>query len=184
MASSKQMPWQLKGVPWKTEAAFWGWVRGILRKGWSRHPVKLEYIKQHRKRIKNPNPKGKVPEVWGCTCEMCGNDFVQSMIEIDHLNAASSLRCIEDLQGFAERLLVVTFEDIRALCKPCHSIVTLSQKKGVSLEEATLEQKVIAIDKLNVTEVKKWLLERGITPATNKPGRRKQIKEFLMENNE
>ena len=106
------------------------------------------------------------------------------MIEIDHLNAASSLRCIEDLQGFAERLLVVTFEDIRALCKPCHSIVTLSQKKGVSLEEATLEQKVIAIDKLNVTEVKKWLLQRGITPATNKPGRRKQIKEFLMENNE
>lgn len=155
-------PWKLSGVPWKTESAFYGWIRGILRKGWSRHPVKLEYIKQNRKRIPNPNVNGRVSEVWGMTCQQCGNDFVQSQVEIDHLNPASSLRCKEDIQGFVERLLFITFDDIEAVCLDCHAIRTLSQKQGVSFQEASLHKIAIDLDKKKLD--KAWLESKGSFP--------------------
>ena len=172
-------PWTLPGVPWKTESAFYGWIRGILRKGWSRHPVKLEYIKQNRKRIPNPNVNGRVSEVWGMTCQQCGNDFVQSQIEIDHLNPASSLRCKEDIQGFVERLLFITFDDIEAVCLECHAIRTFSQKQGISFEEASMEK--IALDLIKKKMDKDWLDAHGITPQSSAEKRRIQIVELLKE---
>lgn len=175
-------PWTLPGVPWKTESAFYGWIRGILRKGWSRHPVKLEYIKQNRKRIPNPNVNGRVSEVWGMTCQQCGNDFVQAQIEIDHLNPASSLRCKGDIQGFVERLLFITFDDIEAVCLDCHTIRTLSQKQGISLERARAEKTAIRLQKEK--QDVQWLKENGIIPASNSAKRRVQIVEKLMEEKE
>ena len=77
-------PWLEVGSPWKTESAFWGWVRGVLRKGWSKHPIKLEYIKRNRRRIKNPTGNPRFPEVWGMNCTVCKKDHVQANIEIDH----------------------------------------------------------------------------------------------------
>lgn len=174
-----KQPWTLPGVPWKTESAFYGWIRGILRKGWSRHPVKLEYIKQNRKRIPNPNVNGRVSEVWGMTCGQCGNDFVQSLIEIDHLNPASSLRCKEDIQGFVERLLFITFDDIEAVCMDCHAIRTLSQKQGVSFQEASLQKIAIDLEKKKLD--KAWLESKGVKPAGNSTKRREQILTKLRE---
>jgi len=147
-------PWQEEGVPWKTESAFWGWVRGTLRKGWARHPVKLAFINKYRIKVPNPNPWGRNAQVWGMVCERCGHAFPMAMpketkqrikqkhgvdvvtIEIDHRNPASSLRCKEDISGFALRLFYVTFSDLRPLCQGCHQIVTYYYAHGVTEEEA------------------------------------------------
>jgi hypothetical protein len=142
-------PWKVEGVPWKTEAAFWSWVRGVLRKGWSKHPVKLEYIKNHRKRITNPkaDSRKRFPEVWGGECEICHKDFAQSELEVDHKGDAGTFRGLSDVEKYIAHLFLVDFESLRLVCKPCHKIVSHSQKIGSSFEEARIEKEIISLMK-------------------------------------
>ena len=130
-------PWLVPGVPWASEAAFWGWVRGVLRKGWSRHPVKTEYIKNNRKKIKNPKPSKRFPEVWGMTCAICEKDTVQSEIEIDHISdTGGTFRGLEDVRNYVAYLYLIDFDSLRCLCKTCHKIVNYAQAEGLSFDEA------------------------------------------------
>lgn len=175
--SSKKEPWDC--VPdkvWKTEAAFWSWVRGALRKEWSRHPVKLEFIKRNRILVPNPNPGGRKEKVYGMECTECKEHFPMPLsravknriknkygidvvcIEIDHINPASSLRSKDDVGPFATRLLYVTLDELRAVCKPCHDIITYMEGHSCSKEEAILKKKVIRYGKMGVVE-QKGLLE-------------------------
>lgn len=192
-------PWEIPGLPWDTEAKFLSWIRGILRKGWSRHPVKLEYIKRNRIKVPNPNPNGRNETVWGMECAKCKGHFSLAVpiktrnrikkehgfdvvtIEIDHKAQAGSLKSSEDIGSFAYRLFYVTFDDLQPLCQNCHSVVTLSQKLGLSEEQALAEKQAIAISKRPVSEVKAWLEERNIVPASTTAARRKQIVEALSE---
>ena len=61
---------------WKTESAFMSWLRGGIRRMWSKHPVRIEFMKQNRIRIPNPNKNGKAKEVWGGVC--AGQGFAGS----------------------------------------------------------------------------------------------------------
>ena len=191
-------PWEMPGVPWKTEASFLSWVRSVLRSGWSRHPVKVEFIKRHREKIPNPNPRGRNETCWGMTCARCDGKFPLPVpkktrdivkrdfnveivcIEIDHKTQAGSLRSAEDIGSFAERLFYVTFADLQPLCEKCHRIITLSQKLGISEEESVVEKKVIELMKQPAGEQCHWLYTRNIVPATNAEGRRKQIREAII----
>lgn len=161
-----KQPWLVPGVPWKTEGAFWVWVRGGLRKLWSKHPVKLEYIKVNRRRISNPNEKSRKahPTVWGMTCEICGVDHLQSNIQIDHISETGvKFTCLEDIESYAEHLFMVDFESLRALCKNCHSVVSHAQNTGKTFEEAVLDKKVIAFMKRPKQEILDFLQQRGYT---------------------
>lgn len=174
---SKQ-PWG-QGTPWKNSVAFFTYLRGCLRKAWSNNPIKHNLIKKKRKQIPNPNPKGKRATVYGFTCELCNNDFVLSQGQVDHINPAGSLQKTEDIQGFVERLLYVTEDDLRLICKGCNSALALADKQGISFESALVEKAVIAIIKSKTD--KNWLNDRGITPASNQKERRKQITEKMKE---
>lgn len=142
-------PWVVLPSVWKSESSFWVWVRGILRKGWSRHPVKIAYIHKHRKRIKNPNVKSakKFPEVWGMTCEQCGVEHVQGNIEIDHKGDNATFTGLKDCGSYVSHLYLVDFESLQAVCKPCHKAISHSQNLGVSFEEAVMLKEVIRIVK-------------------------------------
>lgn len=169
-------PWGTD-TPWKNSTAFFTFLRGCLRKAWSRHPVKLNLIKKLRKQITNPNHKGNKPTVWGATCSMCNNDFVLKDINVDHITPAGQLNCTEDIQGFVERLLYVTEDDLRLVCRDCNSALAFSDKYGVTYEEALYTKQAISICKAK--QDIKWLEERGITPAKNQAGRRAQIIDVL-----
>lgn len=148
--ASQLEPWKEEGSPWKSEAEFLAWVRGVLRRGWSKHPIKLEFIKKNRKRIKNPNPKNaaRFPEVWGMTCAMCKKDKAQAEIEIDHISdKGGTFKKLEDAVEYMRHLFMVNFSKMRSVCKPCHKIVSHSQKMGVSFEEAEIQKRVIAVMK-------------------------------------
>lgn len=151
MATAKQIePWKEEGSPWKSEAEFLSWVRGVLRRGWSKHPIKLEYIKRNRKRIKNPNPKNapRFPEVWGMTCALCKKDKAQGDIEIDHISdTGGTFKKLEDAVEYMKHLFMVNFSKMRSVCKPCHKIESHRQKTGVSFEEAAVQKRVIAVMK-------------------------------------
>lgn len=177
-------PWAVPGVPWKSEAAFWGWVRGVLRKGWSKHPVKLEFIKRHRKQIDNPNPKGKKATVWGMTCCKCCKDTVQSEIEIDHISeTGGTFTGLEDVERYVEYLFLIDFNSIRPVCKTCHAIITLSQRNGTTFEEAALEKKVIEFLKNEKKIVVDFCVANGynLSSLTNAAKRRDAVTAIFKE---
>lgn len=113
---------------WKTEGKFWAWLRGGLRRSiWMRHPVKLALLNQERFRA----PLGvNGREVWCCVCAMCGEIKRQPDCQVDHKVPAGSLTCREDIGPFVERLALVTVEDLRILCKPCHKEVSAQERRA------------------------------------------------------
>ena len=134
---------------WKTKASLMSYLRGGLRRScWMKHPVKLEFIKNNRERIPNPNPRGKVPEVWGGRCNVCKDLFVQSKLAVDHVREFSaSLKDIKDIQTFVELITLVTEDDLQFVCKDCHDNISYSQKQGCSFQEAVVRKKHILIGK-------------------------------------
>jgi hypothetical protein len=170
-------PWDVKGVPWKSEAAFYGWVRGQLRKGWSRHPVKNLLIQNNR--FKKDNGKGRM--TWHLNCEQCKKATPQTKIHVDHLlpSTVGGLKTEADFGRFIYRLYFVSFEDLQLLCIPCHDIKTYSERKGCSFEEAVIEKQVICIMKKGVLDLKKWLSDHNEEYLTPKPLNADTIRRIL-----
>lgn len=176
--SSKQ-PWISHPEIWANETAWWTYIRGCLRATWSRNPVKHELLKAERRQIPNPNPKGKKATVWGCTCKMCGKEEIMKNIQVDHIVEAGSLKSVEDIQGFVERLLFVTKDDLRVVCKECNSALAYASKQGLSFAEARAEKEAIRIIKAkqDLTTLESY----GIIPARTQAARRKQLAQILSQ---
>ena len=142
---------------WKTRSQFFTWMKGVIRKGWTKHPVRTKKLDAECVMIENTNPRSKkrYPFVKGNKCEICGGIFKREFIETDHiLEETAKLTEIEHIQECVEKLLIVCAEDTRILCKDCHEIVSYSQKKGITFDEAILEKKVIAFGKLAIEDMK------------------------------
>lgn len=181
-----KQPWNCEGSPWKTESAFWVWVRGVLRKGWSKHPIKLEYIQRNRKRVPNPVEKNRkrFPEVWGMECEICHKDCLQKDIEIDHIGDNCSFTGIHDVEKYVAHLYLIDYSSIRACCKNCHSIVSHSQNEGISFEEAKVAKEIIRLmKKENKQEMLEILSQNGYTNCTNDTKRKAALKEIFSKEN-
>lgn len=174
---SDKSPWLAYPEIWKNSVAWFTYLRGCLRKAWNTSPVKHNLIKKKRKQIDNPNPNGKKKTVFGFTCELCHNDYVLSQGNVDHKVPAGSLRKTEDIQGFVERLLYVTEDDLRLICKGCNSALAYSDKQGITYEEAVKEKMLIALCKAKKDV--QFLRDRGITPGSNATKRKEQVREVL-----
>ena len=170
-------PWLLPYTPWKTQSDFYSYIRGGLRKAvWSRHPVKIEYLKSVR--FKAPiGVNGK--EVWAFKCEICGKLCRQNEIEVDHIVPAGSLKCEDDLQQFISRLSFVDFDDLRVLDKECHRCVSYAERMGITYEQAVIEKDIIAFAKKPVQEQIDVLTSLGRLPEkTTKVALKKAYSEF------
>ena len=166
--------WKYPGSPFKNETAWWNWLRGSIRRTWSRSPVKIAY-KQSR-RYKAPVGKnGK--EVFVSDCEMCGKQ--SRNCEVDHLSGGKGFHDWESFVEWQKRILLVSFDDIQELCVECHSLTTHAQKTGLSLEEARIDK--TAIELVKTKKDRAWLLEHGMQPASNAAMRRKQIIDYLSK---
>lgn len=174
------LPWLEFPNVWKTQSAFMSWMRGGIRAGlWNKNPIKLEFLKEKRVRIKNPSPTGRVAEVWGQHCVLCDCDIPTKEAQVDHISGKNSLKTLDDIQEFILSIATISKDDLQIVCKPCHKIKSYAEKEGISFEQAMLEKQVISLCKNTAQWQNTWLLERGYTPATNAAARRKQIKEVL-----
>lgn len=183
--------WKYDGSRFKSDSQWFAFLRSNLRKGWNTHFMKLEKLKQVKKKIPNPNPKSaaRFPEVFGADCEICGKTCSLSSgkkeaknkdyIVIDHKTPAGRFSEIEHVQSFFTRMFCVTINDLRAICTTCNSTLALGDKLGVSFKEAECERDAIQIVKDK--QEKSWLLERNILPASAQANRRKQIVEQLKK---
>lgn len=173
-------PWTQYPSIWKTKSSFFSWLRGGIRRSlWNKSPIKLEYIKKHRKRIPNPNPKGKTETVWGGSCGLCGEDFVLAQLDVDHKEGNHSLTELSDIQSFIENIVLVTEDDLQFACKTCHKIKNQQQRKGISFEEASYEK--LVIDMENKKMIHDFIKSKGEAPAKNKELRRQQALRLIRE---
>lgn len=183
--------WNFTGSPWKSRSAWLGWVRSVLRKCWSRHPRKVAFIQKNRVKIVNPNPSSatRFPTVWGAQCDCCKEMVPLSggkkekaagkkVAQIDHIMPSGSLKTIKDVQGFFERLMLITDDSLRFLCNVCNKDYALSEKLGISVEQAKAER--FAISLIKEKKDIEWLAERGLS-GKNATVRRKMIVEQLMK---
>jgi hypothetical protein len=156
-------PWELEDSIWKSKANFMTWMRGGLRRSlWNRHPEKIAKIKEERFKIPNPNPRGRKQEVWACKCSVCRNTFVQKDCEVDHLLPAGALNEVRDIQHFVERLALVTRKDMRIVCKACHKLISLAERRGISIAEARVAKKLIEFKKLRKDAKQAILIDKGL----------------------
>jgi len=162
VSNQKQEPWEAMPHKWPSKSSYFSYLRGILRRGWNRHPVKTELMNEKRYKIPNPNPTGKRKEVWGHSCEIC--DYVGPVKEfqVDHIIGAGSLKDWSDVEGFTQRLLGCTKEDLRIVCIDCHSILTYQERYNLTFEEAKVEKQLIALRKLTIDELRSTLTNEGI----------------------
>lgn len=164
------------GNIWKTEAAFLSWLRGNIRRScWLRNPVKLEFIKRNRIKINNPNPKGKVKEVWGGVCAITGETHVIGNLEVDHIKGNHSLRCVADIQSFVEGISIITLDDLQFVSKEAHKIKSYAEKQGISFEEAKVKKKVI-----NICKDKQLLIDTLVAIGVDSIPKTKKGQEELL----
>ena len=165
---------------WKTKSALLSWIRGGIRRSlWNKSPQKLEFIKKNRIKIPNPNPNGRAKEVFGGVCYITGEAFPLDQMQIDHKIGNHSLTSLDDLQAFIEGIALVTEQDLAFISLEAHANKTYAEKYGISYEEAKATREAIAICKAR--QDVSWLEDKGITPAKNQAGRRKQIIDKLRE---
>lgn len=159
-------PWEDGRTPWKTKASYFSWLRGVLRKGWNNSPVKVEFAKNVRHRIKNPNPKGRHKEVWGHTCNICGCVDVTSKFQVDHKDNAGSLKGWEDVGGFTKSLLGCSMDDLQMLCKTCHDQKSYAERYNVTFEEAGIKKQVSKVKQMRMKELVDMFTKEGYpTPS-------------------
>lgn len=170
---------------WKTESELYAWIRGGIRLGlWNKSPIKIKYINKHRIRIPNPNPRGRVAEVWGGECNVCKKLFVQSEVQVDHREGGNySIKSVSDIQEFVESVSLVLESELQLVCKPCHSVLSYAAKQGVSFEKARAIKLAIQYEKDGQVE---YVLQQAFglkidqQPKT-KANRRKLLEEKLYE---
>ena len=159
---------------WKTESAYMSWLRGGIRRYlWSKNPVKLEFIKQNRIKIPNPNPRGKVKEVWGGVCALTGNTYPIGDMEVDHKEGNHSLKTLDDLVPFVKGIVMITLDDLQLVSKEAHKIKSYAEKHNISFEEAKIEKEVIEIIKQK--KDKAYCIEHNLVVESTQALRRKTI---------
>lgn len=153
-------------------------VRGAIRSAWMKSDVKLAYLYMNT----IPDMDDKTRTKWLVKCEMCGELFKLTDVEIDHRNGNHTFTKVEDFENYFKNILMVGFDDLSILCKEDHAVKTLAESQGISIESARLEKKVIAICKQSVKLIDAYLAENGVTGHTkNKDARRDAVRELLKE---
>lgn len=143
-----------------TEAQYLAWVRSALRSKWLRWPPRAAAIVAARRMYRGPNKLQK----YEVQCAICTKWFKQKEIEVDHYpHDAGSILSVDDIGQFVNRLYCET-DNLRVLCKPCHKCYTLSQSKGISMEEAALEKRVT--EKMKDKKLLAFLASYGYTGAS------------------
>ncbi len=171
--TNTRKPWEEYPHIWKTEAAFWSYIRGALRRGlWEKSPIKLDF----KNKACTPPPKGYTGRAKsGSYCALTNEWTGKSKTEVDHKKGHMRLLSWEDVLDFVLHL-VPPPDSLQLVDKEAHKIKSYAERTGMSFEEALIEKKAIDVCK---GDDKGWLVAKGVTPASNAKLRRQQIKEVL-----
>lgn len=118
MAQQKPRP---KGGGRYTESQFFSFIRSGLRSKFHRWPPKWDTLEKAK--IKSRAKRYK----WKYKCEICKKYYPKKEVQVDHIIPCGSLKSFDELPQFVERLFCEENE-LRVLCKPCHTKVTKEER--------------------------------------------------------
>lgn len=98
-----------------TEAAYWGWIRSLLRKGSLKWKPLSDIQVESRRPYTGENRRRK----WEYQCNICKNYFSSTEIEVDHINGTGGLTGKDNLAEFVENLFCEK-DKLQVLCVDCH----------------------------------------------------------------
>jgi len=140
--NTRMEPWNDEPFTiWKTQPAFFSWLRGQLRRSWSHYPI----AKKFKDSKCRPNRAGGRAKFVG-DCSQCGATMAKSRLQIDHIIPAGSIVSWETA-GLFLKSLFTTSNNMRLVCKPCHHTITQMERYSLTIEEAAIRAKVIAFTK-------------------------------------
>jgi len=177
--------WNQKGSIWKSESAYWNWIRGQLRRASSRYPIKNAFIRDNRHRLDGGYYKnGKKKTMWGGVCNECSGSFKMKELAVDHIEPAGSMNSPDQLEAYITRLFC-SYDNFQFLCTTCHEIKTyqdIQKIRGVVIDknDAVRGKAHAAMVKLKVTPLKKIMTQKGATEENmkNKAHRDAWLKAF------
>lgn len=180
---SKKEPWEECPDVWKSKAAFFNWMRGQMRRAWSRHPVKIKFI--NSKRYKAPLGKvidkktGEPKLVWAGTCECCGGTFTTKQLQVDHISGAGSFQGWDDFEEWMHGLMHLCCSDLQYLCSACHDVKSYAERHNIGFAAARLEKEVIKFKKLSAKQQVAMLVSLDKLPGENAGVRVEQYRSHL-----
>jgi hypothetical protein len=182
--SKRLEPWEECPEVWATQAQYFQWMRGQMRKAWSRHAVKNKFVKLNTftapiGRIVKKTGKPMMIQAGKCAC--CGETFKKALLQVDHIHGAGSFRGWDDFEQWMRGLMHVCVADLQFMCKPCHETKTYADTHGLSFEDARLEKIVIVFKNCKATRQKLILHKLGIEPAVNDTLRVQQYREYIND---
>jgi hypothetical protein len=113
----------------QTEAMFFSGIRSALRRHF-RYWKPIQYAKKRARRLSGSKAKG---EKWEYQCHICS--LWHFKVEVDHIIPVGSLRSLDDLAGFVERLTEEDVDKYRVLCKECHQEITNQERQRKKNDE-------------------------------------------------
>lgn len=163
-----------------TEAKFWSWLRGCLRRGiWERSPMKL---KAKNSLCSPPPPDYKGRGKSGANCALTRQWEVKSKLEVDHKEGHVSFKSEEDIIPFITHLLA-SGEQLQLVTKEAHKVKSLADRRGISFEEALIEKQLIAFKKLKAEEQRQKLNGLGLDTLGASDQRVKTYRNYLRRAN-
>ena len=115
---TNRVPRTRAGGEW-TEAAFWGFLRSVLRDGSRRWPPIVRVAPNNARREYVPTDGQKTRRKWEYQCSRCFGWFKRTEVQVDHREACGSCSSWEEFARFAERLFCEP-EGLDVMCKECH----------------------------------------------------------------
>lgn len=125
--AGKRVPRTHAGGNW-TKSRYFSFIRGLLRRGFTRYPVK-HAVKKAASRQKKGSRR------YEYQCSECEKWWPNSQVEVDHIEPAGSLKEYEDLPGFVARLYCEP-DNLQCLCKNCHLKKTNDERTKRAKEKA------------------------------------------------
>lgn len=160
-----------------TESQYLAWIRSALRSKSLRWPPRAEALKLARRAYKGSNKLQR----WEFQCALCKLWWKAKEVVVDHYPiAAGSILSTDDIGAFANNLYCEV-DNLRILCSPCHDCHTLSEKMGITFDQAAIEKEVIAIMKKPLSEILDFCQDYGynINMLTNAAKRKQAVNNIL-----
>lgn len=177
-------PWEECPEVWPTQAKYFEWIRGQMRRAWSRHPVKIKFINANRFKAalgkKGPkNPDGKM--VWCGVCAHCHGTYTFKQLQVDHIHGAGSFRGWADFTEWMMGLMHINVDGLQFMCKQCHDTKTYADTHDLLFEDAEIEKQVILwLKSIPVSYQHEYLARFGF-PHHNEPTRRTSYRRVLKD---
>lgn len=161
-------------------------VRKAIDSAWMTAANKLVFFEDKVVPDLDPGSRTK----WLIECNICHKMFKVTDVNVDHRIGEFPCTNRDEFMTYLVSRLDVGFGDLQILCVDipkkdhvgCHQIKTLSERMGITFEDARLEKKVIAICKQPAKLIDAYLAENGVTGyARNKDARRDAVRRVLKE---